>query len=243
MVDTQETAAAQATPQAAQSSPQASTQTAAPAAQPAAQAAAPAQAAAAPTQEPAKAAPADGKQQEAKPADGKTPEEKAKETAEQKPVVPEKYDLKLPEGSSLDQKVVDQVSQFAKEKGLTNEQAQAVLNDKSESVKAFHESAKAQLEAKRSEWLEAVKTDPELGGDKTAEHVELAKRFIDRFGSSKLKADLNLTGFGNHPEVVRMFAKLGKAMGEDKIVVDGQPLIQRKTAEEVLYGGSEVSNQ
>src|SRR3972149_1235780 len=52
----------------------------------------------------------------------------------EKPVVPQKYELKLPEGSQLDQARIDSLSAYAKEKGLSNEQAQAILDRESDAV-------------------------------------------------------------------------------------------------------------
>jgi hypothetical protein len=71
-------------------------------------------------------------------------------------------------------------------------------------------------------WTEQVKTDKEIGGDKLAENLGVARKAIDTFGSPELKALLNSTGLGNHPEVVKLAFKVGKAISEDGFV-SGSP--------------------
>lgn len=159
----------------------------------------------------------------------------AKETPAQLPVVPEKYDLKLPEGSSLDAGFVEKTAAFAKERGFSQEQAQALLDRDNSIVKDVYDSQKNNLAQKSVEWAAAVKADKELGGEKVNENVEIAKRVIDKYGSEDLKKELNLTGFGNHPEVIRIFSKLGKAMQEDKMV-HGSTSAPVKSAAELIYG-------
>src|SRR5688572_20896218 len=56
---------------------------------------------------------------------------------EQKPVVPEKYDLKLPEGSLLEAAQMEKISAYAKEKGLSNEQAQELLERENDAVSGY----------------------------------------------------------------------------------------------------------
>jgi hypothetical protein len=71
-------------------------------------------------------------------------------------------------------------------------------------------------------WTEQVKTDKEIGGDKLDQNLGIARKAIDTFGSPELKALLNSTGLGNHPEVVKLAFKVGKAISEDRFVT-GSP--------------------
>lgn len=145
-------------------------------------------------------------------------EVKTETTTEQKPVAPEKYELKMPDGSQLSQERIEKVSAYAKEKGLSNEQAQEVLNRESEAVSGFFESQKAGLLARSEAWISEIKADKEFGGDKFNETVELAKRSIERFGDPELKKQLDETGLGNHPMLIKMHAKIGREMAEDRLV-------------------------
>jgi len=136
-------------------------------------------------------------------------------------VVPEAYDIKLPEGSGLDAKVVEDAKAYAKSLGLTNEQAQELLNKQDGTVKSFALAQKAEYDAKVESWKTQVLADKEIGGDNLPVSVEMAKRALTKFGGETLTKMLDDTGFGNHPEVIRAFARIGKAMAEDKIVSSG----------------------
>jgi hypothetical protein len=153
--------------------------------------------------------------------------------------VPETYDLKLPEGSLLDAGRIEEIALLAKEKGLSNEQAQLVLEREHAAVASFAERQMEQLKERQSEWIEAVKNDKELGGEALKENVEFAKRAIERFGSEALKNELNTSRLGDHPEVVRVFAKIGRAMANDSFVHAGaQATGKKRSHAEVLYGES-----
>lgn len=157
-------------------------------------------------------------------AEGAAGNEPPKET----PKVPEKYDLKLPENSILDSESVEQVAAIAKQNGLTNEQAQKILDDQS--------SAVTQAIADRSaKWLDQLKSDKELG-PQLSRKVELASRVVNRFGSEELKNELNRSGFGNHPELVRILSRIGEAMAEDTLINPAGVPKDRKPTAEVFYG-------
>jgi hypothetical protein len=127
-----------------------------------------------------------------------------------------------PEGSKLSQANVEHIAATAKAMGLTTAQAQAMIANTSKAT---------------DQWLEQIKTDQEIGGEAFAGSVERAKQALNKFGSSALLDALNQTGLGNHPELVRTFARIGKAMAEDGIG-HGKSTTQVKTAAEVLYGTS-----
>lgn len=153
-------------------------------------------------------------------------------------VVPEKYDLKLPEGSTLDPKTIEAVASFAKEKGLSQEVAQAVLEREHLAIDSFAKAMDQKVEESKKQWLETSLQDKEFGGDNLKLAVETGHRALKRFDSTgKLTEMLNSTGFGNHPEVVRFFYNVGKHMAEDKLVVPGAQVGGKKSIEDVFYGG------
>lgn len=151
-------------------------------------------------------------------------------------IVPEKYDLKLPDGAVVDAATLEKVSAYAKENKLTNEEAQAILNRDNANIASFVEAQKEQLANTSKEWLETMKVDQEIGGETFVKNVELAKRVIDRFGTDDFKKALNETGFGNYPELVRVLVRIGKAMTDDQLVLAGSQAGGKKSAVDVLYG-------
>ena len=152
------------------------------------------------------------------------------------PALPDKYELKLPDNSLLDPSTIERISTYAKEKGLSNEAAQEVLNRENAAVTAYHEAQNQQVTEIRNAWVKEAEADKEIGGDKFKENLSLAKRVVDRFGSEAFKTALNETGFGNHPEVIRTFARIGLLMADDKLVTSGQSSGGTKTMEETFYG-------
>jgi len=171
------------------------------------------------------------------------PEVKPAGATEEKPVVPEKYDLKLPKDSLLTTEALERKAADAKARGLTNEQAQKELENENATIATYVDTQKQQQEAewkKQNEaWVNEIKSDKEIGGEAFPKNVELAKRVVQRFGDDSFVKELDGTGFGNHPGLVRMLVKLGKAMSEDQLVLPGsQPAGAVKSSAEIFYSKS-----
>lgn len=134
-------------------------------------------------------------------------------------IVPEKYELKMPEGSPLDKEALARVESYAKANKLSNEEAQKLLEVENTAVKTYAEKQQTQLETLKNTWAEESKNDKEFGGQAFPQNVELSRRVVEKFGSPAFKTALNETGLGNHPELIRMLSRIGKAIGEDELVI------------------------
>jgi hypothetical protein len=151
---------------------------------------------------------------------------------------PDTYELKVPEGGRISPDDVKLVEQIARERGLSNDEAQAVLDDHDE-----------QLELQSGAFLEATKADKEIGGDKLDETLTLAKSALDKIrpkGTPRgdaFRALLNRTGYGNHPEIIAFMAEIGRKMQEDRPGTGsgGGGKAEKSTAE-VLYGAESASS-
>lgn len=144
------------------------------------------------------------------------------EDAKAKEGAPEAYEFKVPEGMTLDQKVVEEFTPLAKELGLSQENAQKMVDLYASQVQKFHQ---AQLDNWRNtldEWASSVKADKEIGGENYDTSVRHARAAIQKFGGQELRDVLNASGMGANPELVRVFARIGKAMAEDQIVLGGK---------------------
>ncbi|MBS3048139.1 peptidase [Enterobacter mori] len=173
------------------------------------------------------------KPQEDKPADGDKPADKPEEEQKQEGA-PEKYEFTAGEGVELDADALKDFEPVARDLNLTNEQAQKLV-DAYPKILAGVQQRQAEAWQKQTEgWAESVKADKEIGGDKLTANLSAAQRALDQFGTPELKEYLNTTGLGNHPDLVKTFVKIGKAMSEDGMV-DGSNQGQRSAAE-VLYG-------
>lgn len=166
-----------------------------------------------------------------KPAEGDKPDDDKDKKPEG---APEVYEFKAAEGVELDTEALKDFEPVARELNLTNEQAQKLV-DAYPKILAGVQQRQADAWQKQTEgWAEAVKADKEIGGDKLESNLSAAQRALDQFGNPELKEYLNVTGMGNHPELVKAFVKIGKAMSEDGMV-SGKDTGQRSAAE-VLYG-------
>lgn len=139
---------------------------------------------------------------------------------EQKPAgAPEKYEFKAPDGIKFDDQVIDAFSAVAKDLNLSQDQAQKVLDNM---APVLASRATEQLKAARVEWVESAKTDKEFGGDGLQANLGVAKKAMEAFATPELRALLNESGLGDHPEVIRLFFRAGKAISEDGFV-GGKP--------------------
>lgn len=143
---------------------------------------------------------------------------------EQESQVPEKYEWAAPEGfeGELDQAAIEQFEPMAKELGLSQEQANKLVAMHAESIQRANTDAHEQWSQQQKTWREDLQNDPDFGGKAFNENVQSAMKAVDKFGSPGLKEALEQTGMGNHPELVRTFAAIGKAISEDKIVMGNQ---------------------
>jgi hypothetical protein len=150
-----------------------------------------------------------------KPADPADPEAPAH-------VIPEAYELTAPEGLTIDADLLAEATPIFKEAGLSNDQAQAILPAaKSLMEKTQQATIQTMIDGgnqQRKAWLEAAKADEQIGGNKWDASLGSAAKALDALGhpeGSEFRTALNETGFGNHPEMIRIFARLGQRVGED----------------------------
>jgi len=180
------------------------------------------------------------------PATALTPDAKTENTETVPPaakVVPEKYDVKLPEGSKLTAEDLTKFTDAAKINKLSNEEAQAQLNGMSafaeqiqeRSVKTYDQQQFQKNEAQKAEWFKAAQSDPEIGGEKFKESVALATRALDKINDPALMKWLQDSGRGNDPMIIRAFARVGRGIADDKTITGGAPINGSKTQTDILY--------
>jgi len=150
---------------------------------------------------------------------------------------PEKYEFKAPEGTAFDDAVIAEYSAVAKELGLSQVDAQKVIDKLAPKIAERTVAANtAAFNAFKDGLLAQAKADKEFGGDKLNENLAVANKALDAYGSPELRKLLDTSGLGNHPEIIRAFLKVGKTISEDKFVPGGlQPTKGEKNAANALY--------
>jgi len=153
---------------------------------------------------------------------------------------PEEYVFTPPDGVEIDEEQIEAFGEYAHGLGLSQDQFQKLIDFEMErSQKAQSQMADAYTE-RVSSWAEATKADKELGGEALNEHLGLAKRAMDAFASPELAKLIDTPsaenpdglGLGNHPEVIRLFYRVGKAISESDLVtgdskVEGPASLQK----------------
>jgi len=146
---------------------------------------------------------------------GKTDGKTDGKTGDQTQAVPEKYDFTMPEGVTLDSALVEKVSPVLRDLKLTNEQANKLASVFAEHRAAEAKAAEEAYAQQVTTWADQARTDKDFGGNAFDENVKTAQKAIAAFGSPELKALLNDTGYGSHPELLKFCLRVGKAISED----------------------------
>lgn len=155
------------------------------------------------------------------------------------PVVPEKYELKAPEGLTLDAATLDAFTPVFKELGLTQEKAQKLVDVQgavtAKVVEAANKKMGDDIAAETAAWAKASREDKEFGGANFEANAKIANQALSAFGSEELRKELTTSGYGNHPAFVRLFWNIGQKLGESAAPAHGAPPASAKSAASVLY--------
>lgn len=140
-------------------------------------------------------------------------------------VVPERYDFAL-EGFAIDPALLNQADPVLRDIGLTNEAANKLIPVARDIMARTQENLVRQIEdaaaTQKRAWYEAFVADPEIGGTRRGETEHLAAKALDALGYAQghpFRQALNDSGFGNHPDMIRAFRRLGEMVGEDAAFV------------------------
>jgi hypothetical protein len=184
----------------------------------------------------------DAKAEDKKPEE--TPEAKAEREASEAAAaklaeVPEdgKYEFALPEGVTINEKLAEIASPRLKELGVTRAQANGLAGIVADHERAQAEAFQADWAKTNKEWADTARADAEYGGDKFAASLDAAQRALDKFGTPELRQYLTASGGGNHPEMIRLMARVGNAFSDDRPVGSETPAkSQPRDLAEILYG-------
>ena len=129
---------------------------------------------------------------------------------------PASYDFSksVPEGWKMDEAAAGQFSTIANGLKLNNEQANQLAKYGMEYAAGAVKAYQAQQEAQAKSWAEATKTALGADYDKTVGLVGTAVERMEKV-IPNLRQVLNEGGIGNRVEVVKLFAEIGKMVGED----------------------------
>jgi hypothetical protein len=157
-------------------------------------------------------------------------EPKAEEKTEKTETkAPEKYEYKLPEGLTLNDEVRTKADTMFKDMGLSNDQAQSLVNFYGEQIAAVANAPVEAYKTLTSEWRTEAESHPDLRG-KLGPGQEINVRIskaLDALGDSKLVSDfkqtMDLTGVGNHSAFIRVLDRFAQKVTEGTHVAGNGP--------------------
>jgi hypothetical protein len=153
---------------------------------------------------------------------------------------PDEYVFTPPDGVEIDEAQIESFGEYAHDLGLSQDQFQKLIDFEMERAQQAQSQMADAYTERVSAWAEATKADKELGGEVLDENLGLAKRAMDAFASPELAKLIDTPstenpdglGLGNHPEVIRLFYRVGKAISESDLVtgdskVEGPASLQK----------------
>ena len=174
---------------------------------------------------------ANGQQEAGKPdgADGKG--EAGKEGADAAA-----YTLTAPEGYPISEGALKGLNEVCKNANLNEEQANAVMAYMKGNYTSAMASQQEAMQAQAKTWIGEFQADKDFGGDKFDASVADAQRALATFDQSgTVSKMLAETGYGNNPDVLRIFARVGRALGEDQLAGNGGGGAEQKPLEDRMY--------
>lgn len=193
-----------------------------------------------------------GKEGEAGEGEGSEKGDKSGDAAFEVLGAPEAYDLKVPDdlaaaGMTFDKEAFEAVEPVLREMNLSNEAAQKLVEAYAGKViplveKRAGERMDAGAVEMRTNWEKEARADPEIGGAKFDETKAFARQTFVRFG---VQADgpflklLEESGLGNHPDMLRFVANVGRLTGEAKVDAGAGAQPAPKRLADRIYGSPE----
>ena len=131
-----------------------------------------------------------------------------------------------PEGSELDPKAIEGATAIFKELGLSQSQAQKLIDWGASREAANSGKGAETYNQMRTDWRSQIEAHPTLGGaklDETKAEIGKAIATLPPKLQTAFKDAMNLTGAGDHPAVVEAFYTLAKNVNEGQHVSGGNP--------------------
>jgi len=154
--------------------------------------------------------------------------------------VPEEKDYKLDLGKDvqIDPKFLENFQKLAAQNAVHPTQAQAILKESltylskvsAEGSAAQKLEADAKMTALKQEWGAAFE-----------QKVGDAKLAFNKLGDENSKKFLDESGFGNHPEIIKLFSKVGAMLAEDPLKGNETPGSNALTPADAQMKANEIT--
>jgi hypothetical protein len=145
---------------------------------------------------------------------------------------PAELKLELKQGAPLTDADVKEVTDLAKTLGLTQAQAQTMLDQRATAAEKTLSGIQTSFQATRATWRDQALKDPELGGDATTfpRNMEFAKQGLANLVTASEMAELEKAGFGDFPPLLRAGLRYYNATLKTPGFVEGRPVTEAPKA-------------
>jgi hypothetical protein len=182
----------------------------------------------APTPDPSLVNPTPTPEPDPKPEPTPEPEPKPKEgdpEPEPTPVEPLTVEqLTLPEGFELQPELSNKFIEILNDSELSpQDRANALLALHSETLTTASEAGSKAWDDMQTEWKDAAKADPDIGGAKLQPTLTNIGKLLDEFGDKEVRDVFDLTGAGNNVHMIKFLNKIADKLTEGNFFTAGNP--------------------
>ena len=160
---------------------------------------------------------------------------------------PETYDykdVKLPENMKLDEDMKGKFNEYAAKLNLSQKGANDLVKMAVELTKTTQRMTVDSLgklqEAQIEKYKQQLNSDSEIGGANLKESIATANLAYDEFfADEEMRSMIAQVGLNVHPKFVKALKAIGSQMKEDKIHSSGNPAMDKRNREDILYPSME----
>ena len=153
-------------------------------------------------------------------------------------------DFTLAEGLAVDDEILKETQEVFKKLGLSQEQAQGLVDLQNKLVKKQDTSMMKSIETETTKlidkWENEVRNDAELGGADLAEKMAIARFAAKKLGSEDALQVLSEAKLGSNPAILRLLYRAGKALGEGSYIEGKQSSSSERILTDILYDKSKM---
>ena len=144
---------------------------------------------------------------------------------------------------ALDEELLSKFKPIAQKLNLSQESVEILMDvalEMSRKQRAVYEKDKdTKLKDDINKYDKMFKDDsdlPDLNSREAKSYMQYANSAYSEFCSPKLKEFFESTGLNYHPEIIKLFHKIGELTTCDGVNYSGKPVIENLTPAQILYG-------
>ena len=160
--------------------------------------------------------------------------------------VPASYDYskyKNLEGYDFDEELAEKFAPVARKLNLSQSSVEMLMDIAYDMSKKQNEKLEKDKETKQLNLMQSYSKmfdeDCELPKQNSAQiqdYMKVADYAYNKFASPVLKSVLKENGLIYHPEMIKMFYKIGELAWEDNLSYNPKPVVEELTPAQILYG-------